>query len=169
MGLFLFDPTGDEWECPQCGHVIPPRNDVSPNTFFRPWNLRHGRAAVKAYVDSLGDETNEWLLALYVDGDLELLAVDTVARGHISGCEVPFWKLIDRGHALKAAGFILVHNHPSGNPTPSLNDIRVTRRLANVSRELDIPLLDHFVIAGGELREIGHWYWDDYPCGREDR
>jgi DNA repair protein RadC len=144
--------------CPRCGYVNA-NDDLPPDAFFRPWDLAHGRAAVKAYVESLGQEAQEWLLALYVDEHLQLLAVDTVARGDVASCPVPFWTLINRGRALKAAGFILVHNHPSGDPTPSWDDIQVTRRLAHVSHELDVPLLDHLIIAGDELREVGEWGW----------
>jgi DNA repair protein RadC len=50
-----------------------------------------------------------------------------------------------------------VHNHPSGDARPSTDDIRTTRRLAHVSHELDLPLLDHLIIAGDELREVGYW------------
>jgi DNA repair protein RadC len=145
--------------CPQCGYLAPFNDDLAPEAFFRPWHVVHGRAAVKAYVGSLGEEAHEWLLALYVDGQMQLLAVDTVAQGDVSGCEVSFWKLISRGKALRAAGFILVHNHPSGDPRPSLSDIRLTRRLAHVSHELAVPLLDHLIIAGDELIEIGEWGW----------
>jgi DNA repair protein RadC len=116
---------------------------------------------VKAYVESLGHEAEEWLLALYVDSELQLLAVDTVARGDFGSCDVPFWKIISRGHALKAKGFILVHNHPSGDPRPSRSDIQITRRLAHVSHELDVPLLDHLIVAGDKLREVGEWGWGD--------
>lgn len=161
----MFDTIDQDRQCPQCGYVAPAKNGPTPNAFFRPWHLAHGRLAVKAYVESLGQEASEWLLALYVDQELQLLAVDTVARGGISSCEVPFWKLIDRGHALKAAAFILAHNHPSGDPTPSRRDIQTTERLASVSRDLDIPLLDHLIVAGDEIKSIKQWYdWsDDHP------
>jgi DNA repair protein RadC len=132
---------------------------VAPDAFFRPWHVLHGRAAVKAYVASLGYEAQEWLLALYVDARMQLLAVDTVACGNEYSCDVPFWRLISRAKALEAAGFILVHNHPSGDPRPSQSDIRITRRLAHVSHELDVPLLDHLIIAGDQLREVGEWGW----------
>lgn len=165
----MYDTTDEDWQCPQCGYAEPANNRLEPNAFFKPWNLAHGRAAVKAYVASLGQEAHEWLLALYVDGELNLLAVDTVARGGATECPVPFWKLLHRAHTVEAAGFILVHNHPSGDPTPSVADVRVTRRLAHVSHELDFPLLDHFIIAGDEMREIAEWYWRDEPYDRRLR
>ncbi|HET6535993.1 MAG TPA: JAB domain-containing protein [Sphingomicrobium sp.] len=112
---------------------------------------------MKSYVESLGSETREWLLALFVDDHLQLLAVDTIARGDVSSCPVSLSRILVRAHALKAAGFVLVHNHPSGDPQPSADDIRRTREVAHISRQLDIPLLDHFIVAGGEIRSVGFW------------
>ena len=54
-----------------------------------------------------------------------------------------------------AAGVILVHNHPSGDPTPSAEDRAVTRQLAEAGRSLGIPVLDHIVIGDGEWRSLG--------------
>lgn len=124
--------------------------------FFRPWHIR-GRNSVRQYVASLGEEAREWLLALYVDSHFQLLAVDTVARGSVGSCSVPFWKLFHTGHALAAAGFVLVHNHPSGDPTPSRSDIEVTRQLYLTGRNLEMPLLDHLIIAGDMMRSIMLW------------
>jgi DNA repair protein RadC len=141
------------WRCPQCGYVA--SNDDQPeNLFFRPWHVR-GRAHVKAYVESLGKEAREWLLALYVDKGLQLLAVDTIGRGDVSGVRVDFARILCRGHALNAAGFILVHNHPSGNPEPSRSDIQITGRLRRASAELEMPLLEHFIVVGDEIASVG--------------
>jgi DNA repair protein RadC len=51
-----------------------------------------------------------------------------------------------------AAGVILVHNHPSGDPTPSAEDRAVTRQLAEAGRALGIPVLDHIVVGDGAWR-----------------
>src|SRR5437773_692852 len=47
-----------------------------------------------------------------------------------------------------AAGIIVVHNHPSGDPTPSADDRAVTRQLVDAGRLLDLPVYDHVVVAG---------------------
>jgi DNA repair protein RadC len=143
-------------ECPRCGYIEPPNGDVPPDALYRPWHVR-GRRAVQTYVATLGQETHEWLLALYVNDALDLLAVDTIARGDISSIDVNFWRILSLGHDLKATGFILVHNHPGGDPRPSESDIRTTRRLAHVSRELNLPLLDHLVIAGDDVMSVGYF------------
>ena len=145
----------DEIECPSCGTFVPLQADPPPSFAVRPWTLLHGRKAVKAYVESLGGEAREWLMALYVDCDMQLLAVDTIAQGDVADCPVPFWRVIDRAKALRARGFVLVHNHPSGDPTPSESDMQVTARLRYVSHELSVPLLDHLIIANGEVHAIG--------------
>ena len=48
-----------------------------------------------------------------------------------------------------AAAIIVLHNHPSGNPAPSRNDIDVTRRLTETGKLLGIPVLDHLIIGDG--------------------
>ena len=108
------------------------------------------------YVRSLSEATHEWLLAFYVDSELNLLSTETVGKG---GVEIPvdIGAILCRGRALHAKGFLLVHNHPSGDPTASNSDVRLTRRLYRMSQDFDLPLLDHFVVAGGEMLQIGHW------------
>jgi DNA repair protein RadC len=54
-----------------------------------------------------------------------------------------------------AAGVILVHNHPSGDPTPSAEDRAVTRQMADAGRALGIPVLDHVVIGAGSYASLG--------------
>ena len=57
-----------------------------------------------------------------------------------------------------AAAFIMVHNHPSGDPTPSKEDINITRQLESAGRLMDISALDHIIIGRGQynsLKEMG--------------
>lgn len=141
-------------ECPNCGAQYWADGALDLRSQVRPWHVIHGANAVKQYIASLGEETHEWLLALYVDDDLQLLSVETIARGGISNCPVPKWHLISRAKALQAAGFILVHNHPSGDLQPSRADILVTQSVAMIAREFDAPLLDHFIIAGDKMLSL---------------
>ena len=142
-------------QCPNCGHVEAAHEIATPD-FFRPWHIR-GRNSVRQYVESLGEEAHEWLLALYVDKHFQLLAVDTVARGDAVSCELHFWKLIHTGHALKAAGFVLIHNHPSGDPTPSRSDVELTKRLYFTAKSMEMPLFDHLVVGKDRMVSVGYW------------
>lgn len=139
----------DPSACPRCGFVtLSSRVD-----FVYPWTL-NCRVSVADYVESLSDEMHEWLLAMYVGESFNLLSVETIERGTIADCPIDFRKIIYRSLAQKASGFFLVHNHPSGDARPSIPDRQLTVRLARVSRELGMPLIEHFVVAGGEMREI---------------
>ena len=58
-----------------------------------------------------------------------------------------------------SAGIVLAHNHPSGDPRPSDNDRRATRRLSVAAEALDCAILDHLVFGGAEctsLRQLGY-------------
>ena len=58
-------------------------------------------------------------------------------------------EVVKRALALGASALILVHNHPSGDPTPSRGDIDITRQVAEAGRSLGITLHDHIVIGRG--------------------
>lgn len=145
-----------QWTCPQCGYTEPSNTQVLSEAFFRPWHVR-GKGAVKAYVETLGQEAREWLLALYVDSHLQLLAVEAVARGDIGSCPIPLNRILVRAFQLKAAAYILVHNHPSGDPCPSETDLRATVWVARLSADLEVPLLDHLIIAGDDMYSCGYF------------
>lgn len=55
---------------------------------------------------------------------------------------------------LRAAALILVHNHPSGNPEPSAEDLKVTHQLSAVGEQVGIPVLDHIIVAGGTFSSL---------------
>lgn len=86
-----------------------------------------------------------WLLA--VDGQSRLRGVTRVAQGGLHGAAV---RVADPlRHALRAAasGFVLVHNHPSGNATPSPEDVTFTHAVARAGSVVGVPLLDHVVVS----------------------
>jgi DNA repair protein RadC len=138
------------FQCPRCGFVEPLQEQLDSPAKLNPWHLR-GRGVVQRYVASLGKEMREWLLALYVDSDLNLLAVDTLAQGTVSDCPVPFGRLYRHAVQLKAQGFILVHNHPSGDARPSQADLQITKRVREVSYDLDMPLIEHLIITKNDV------------------
>ena len=124
---------------------------AAPVPVYRRWHLRNF-AALKAYTATLADETREWVLALFVDVELGLIAVETFAVGSISGARVDSGRIICRGRSLQAAGYFLVHNHPSGDPTPSSADLDVTRRLMREERSAKCHAMPCVVARGDENR-----------------
>jgi DNA repair protein RadC len=85
-----------------------------------------------------------WLLAL--DGRHGLLSARRVAQGGAHGCSTSSRDILRLALRLGAAGFLLVHNHPSGDPSPSPEDVRMTNDLARAAELVGLPLVDHVVV-----------------------
>ncbi|MDB5212565.1 MAG: repair protein RadC [Myxococcaceae bacterium] len=98
------------------------------------------------------DHEELWLLAL--DGRSRLRAVRCVARGGLHGMGVRAADPIRLALRAAASGFVLVHNHPSGDPAPSAEDLEFTRRVAAAAAVVGTPLLDHVVVASEGFSSI---------------
>lgn len=79
----------------------------------------------------------------------EVLRIVTVYRGSVSAAQIRVGEVYKEAVRANAPALVVVHNHPSGDPTPSADDVAVTRELARAGRLLDIDLLDHLVIGDG--------------------
>lgn len=77
-----------------------------------------------------------------------IIADYTISEGGLSASIVEPRAVFQRAILDSAAGIICLHNHPSGNPEPSPEDIRITRQLVEAGRLLGIPVHDHIIIAG---------------------
>jgi DNA repair protein RadC len=71
-----------------------------------------------------------------------------ITRGILNSSLVHPREVFRAAIAEAAAGIIVVHNHPSGDPTPSADDREVTRQLVDAGRVLDLPVYDHVVVGG---------------------
>jgi DNA repair protein RadC len=77
-----------------------------------------------------------------------VIADEVLQAGDIDSISIHPRNIIGRCIEIGAKGIILVHNHPSGDPTPSANDVYTTKRLRKTARMLDIDLVDHIIIGG---------------------
>lgn len=91
----------------------------------------------------------EELRVLYLDKKNNILADEVQQRGTIDHTPVYPRELIKRALELSATALILVHNHPSGDPTPSSADIRMTQEVVATAKPLGIILHDHLIIGRG--------------------
>ena len=99
----------------------------------------------------------EVFIVLGVDIRNGLLDIVEVARGSVAGVEVHPREVFRPLVRMAAAGGVLVHNHPSGDATPSSEDVELTRRLREVGRLIGIPIIDHVVIGDRSYRSIAEW------------
>jgi DNA repair protein RadC len=90
---------------------------------------------------------HEELWVLCLDAKNTLNAAERVAQGGLHGCGVTPRDVLRPAVRNAAAAIVVVHNHPSGDPTPSQDDVTMTEHLAKACAVLGIPLLDHVVVA----------------------
>ena len=120
--------------------------------------IRSAADAAAAVVPRLRYETKEHFLALLLDTkhhvlDMPVISIGTLDMSVVHPREVFFPAIVQH-----AAALILVHNHPSGEPTPSREDHAVTDKLVQAGAIFDIPVLDHIVVGDGcyvSFREKG--------------
>lgn len=106
--------------------------------------------------------TQEVFISIGVDIRNGLLDIVEVARGTVLGVEVHPREVFRPLIRMAAAGGVLVHNHPSGDPTPSSEDLELTRRLREVGRVLGIPIIDHIVIGDNSFRSLAEWMGTEF-------
>ena len=108
-----------------------------------------------AYLRSdMGSLAAEAVHVLFLDAGLRLIRREAMFRGTINECPFYAREVVRRGLELGAASLILVHNHPSGDPTPSRDDRKRTRDLIQAARLFDIQVVDHLIIARSECRSM---------------
>lgn len=98
----------------------------------------------------------EHLRVVLLNTKNHVLRIDTVYVGTINSSAVRIGEVFKTALKQNAAAIIVVHNHPSGDPTPSPEDVAVTRQLVEAGKLLDVDVLDHLVIGQGRwvsLRE----------------
>ena len=124
-----------------------------------------GRLTVRAPRDladrlilQMGRLEREELRVVLLNTRNAVLAIETVYRGNVSTALVRVGELFCDAIRQHAAGLILVHNHPSGDPAPSPDDLHLTAEAVAAGRLLDVPVLDHLIIgheAFSSLRDRG--------------
>jgi DNA repair protein RadC len=91
----------------------------------------------------------EELWVLQLDSRNHLLSKVKLYRGSVHTTQVRMGEVFRDAIRLTAVAVVVVHNHPSGDPTPSANDVTMTKMLREAGRLLDIEVIDHIVIGGG--------------------
>ena len=138
-------------DCPKCGE-----------------RLRFGRVAgrqihaprdiAEMLVDEMSALEREELRVAILNTRNSILDVAVVYQGNVSSSLVRIGELFCEAVRRQASSILLIHNHPSGDPTPSPDDLRLTAEALAAGRLLDIQLLDHVIVGGGSwvsLRDRG--------------
>jgi DNA repair protein RadC len=102
----------------------------------------------------MGPKDREQVRILFLNSRNMLLRDEVMSEGSVDQSAVYVREVIRRALELSAAAFIIVHNHPSGNPEPSRQDINITKDLFDSAKKLGISLHDHIIIGGNDYRSL---------------
>ncbi len=111
------------------------------------------------FKDKLIDEKQENFIVLLLDVKNKIIKEELVTKGVLDAAIVHPREIFKPAIRNSASKIILVHNHPSGDSTPSKEDLEITERIVKLGEELDIKVLDH-VIIGSE----SHWSYNEENC-----
>jgi DNA repair protein RadC len=108
--------------------------------------VRGPRDLAERLLPQMGRLEREELRVVLLNTKNAVVAVETVYRGNVSTALVRVGELFRDAVRQHAAGLIIVHNHPSGDPTPSPDDLHLTAEAVAAGRLLDLPVLDHLIL-----------------------
>lgn len=105
------------------------------------------------------EKKKEMFIELCLDTKNQIIKEDTISMGSLNANIVHPREVFKTALSESAAHIIVAHNHPSGDPTPSREDIEITRKLVETGKIIGIDLLDHVIIGDGRhfsMKEAGH-------------
>ena len=110
----------------------------------------HSPEDVAALVSSeMAALDQEELRTVLLNTKNEVLKIHTIYRGSVNAAQIRVAEVFKEAVRQNAPFLVVVHNHPSGDPTPSADDVAVTRELAKAGELLDVDVLDHLIIGDG--------------------
>lgn len=104
------------------------------------------------YMEELRHLPNEQTILLYLDNKMALMGEDILSLGTVNCALLSVREIFRRSLQHGAVNIVLLHNHPSGDPTPSRQDILITRQIQRAGELVEIPLTDHIII--GDLSYV---------------
>lgn len=110
--------------------------------------------AVKLVRNRLKDKKKEYFLAILLDSRNKPINITQISVGSLSASIVHPREVFKEAISMSAASVILVHNHPSGDVTPSDEDIQISKRLKESGEIVGINLFDHIIIAGNNFASL---------------
>lgn len=123
------------------------RMAASPKTFAQTVTCASDVAGM--FMQELRNEKKEHFKIVLLDSKGHVIYTENVSTGELSGAPVHPREVFSRAVRMSAASVIFVHNHPSGDPEPSDEDIATTKRLVEAGKLLGIKVLDHVITGDG--------------------
>jgi DNA repair protein RadC len=113
--------------------------------------IRSSKEVLEYLQHNLRDKNRELFMVIYLNGRNQIIKMEEVFEGTLSKSAVYPREVVKRALDNEAAALVFVHNHPSGNPNPSKEDLTITNKLKEASQSIDVVVHDHLIIAGNEV------------------
>lgn len=116
------------------------------------------KSVAEYYMEKLRHEKKEQVLLLFLDHKECLIGEEILSVGTVNASLLSPREVFIRALKLEAVHIMLLHNHPSGDPTPSRQDMVITDEIKEIGKMIDIPLMDHIIIGDNRymsFREAG--------------
>lgn len=117
-----------------------------------------GQAAAY-FMEKLRHRDTECVLVASLDAKGQLIREKKLSEGSVRAALISPREIFLEALDARAVNVLLVHNHPSGDPTPSRNDMDITERVREMGEKMDIPLLDHIVIGDNQYVSFRESSW----------
>ncbi len=109
--------------------------------------IRMSSQAARLLKPCIAQLDHEELWGLFLNQENRLISIEMLTKGSLDATIIDARTILRRSLLNNASKVIVAHNHPSGNPAPSQMDIEQTRKVRTACKVLDIPLLDHIILA----------------------
>lgn len=120
------------------------RQDLEPE--LKEFNIKNAESVIKAIRASIKDKAKEHFKLILLNTRNKIISISTISIGTLNANLVHPREVFKEAISHNAASVILVHNHPSGDPEPSEDDLEITKRLEKAGKILGIEVLDHIII-----------------------
>jgi len=121
------------------------RGDLEPEMIN--FDIKNPESVVKAIRASIKDKAKEHFKLILLNPRNKIIGISTISIGTLNASLVHPREVFKDAIVHSAASVVLAHNHPSGNPEPSEDDLKITKKLVESGKILGIEVLDHIVIA----------------------
>lgn len=122
--------------------------------------LQNFQALLDYLKADMGHRTSECVRVLHLNTRNMLICDEIMFMGTVDEASLHVREILARACEVGSVGIFLVHNHPSGDPTPSQADIEATRRVAAAAKLMNVRLYDHLIVTRSEyasLKRLGHF------------
>ncbi len=124
------------------------RRIQSQEKWFSNKKITSPQEIAEIFIPLLRDELKEKFIVVCLNSANKIIKYEVISIGNLNSSVVHPREIFKTAIEHSSASIILIHNHPSGNPEPSNEDISITKKVVEAGKILDIPVFDHLIIAG---------------------